>query len=55
MLEDCPAQGRLSKPRRHCGTCLECYELEDKLKVGMVTNMYDTVGPLLSSGKVIRI
>jgi selenium metabolism protein YedF len=38
-----------------CGTCLEYYKLKDKLKVGKVTNMYDTVNSLLSAGKVIKI
>lgn len=38
-----------------CGTCLEYYQLKDKLKVGQVTNMYDTVDSLLSAGKVIKI
>jgi len=38
-----------------CGTCLEYYELKDKLEVGMVTNMYDTVDSLLSAGKIIKI
>jgi len=38
-----------------CGTCLEYYQLKDKLKVGAVTNMYDTVESLLSADKVIKI
>jgi selenium metabolism protein YedF len=38
-----------------CGTCLEYYQLKDKLKVGLITNMYDTVDSLLSAGKVIKI
>ena len=38
-----------------CGTCLEYYQLKDKLKVGQITNMYDTVDSLLSAGKVIKI
>jgi selenium metabolism protein YedF len=38
-----------------CGTCLEYYQLKDKLKVGQVTNMYDTVGSLLAAGKIIKI
>jgi selenium metabolism protein YedF len=38
-----------------CGTCLAYYELTEKLDVGMVTNMYETVESLLSSDKVIRI
>jgi selenium metabolism protein YedF len=38
-----------------CGTCLNHYQIKDKLKVGKVTNMYDTVDSLLSADKVIRI
>jgi len=38
-----------------CGTCLEYYQLKDKLKVGAVTNMYETVDSLLSAGKIIKI
>ena len=38
-----------------CGTCLEYYQLKDKLKVGLITNMYDAVDSLLSAGKVIKI
>jgi len=38
-----------------CGTCLDYYKLKDKLKVGLVTNMYDTVDSLLSAGKIIKI
>ena len=38
-----------------CGTCLEYYHLKDKLRVGLVTNMYDTVDSLLSAAKVIKV
>ena len=38
-----------------CGTCLENYQLKEKLEVGLVTNMYDTVVSLLCAGKVIKI
>jgi len=38
-----------------CGTCLDYYKLKDKLKVGLVTNMYDTVDSLLSADKIIKI
>ena len=38
-----------------CGTCLEFYGLKTKLKVGLVTNMYDTVQSLFSAGKVIKV
>ncbi len=38
-----------------CGTCLEFYEIKGRLRVGQVTNMYDTVQSLLAAGKVISI
>lgn len=38
-----------------CGTCLDYYNLREKLKVGQVTNMKSTVNSLLASEKVIRI
>jgi selenium metabolism protein YedF len=38
-----------------CGTCLNHYQLKDKLKVGNVTNMYDTVESLLGAEKIVRI
>ncbi len=38
-----------------CGTCLVYYGINDKLRVGKVTNMYETVDILLSAGKVINI
>lgn len=37
-----------------CGTCLGFFELEDKLLVGEVSNMYEIV-EVLSSARVIRI
>jgi selenium metabolism protein YedF len=38
-----------------CGTCLNHFQLKEKLMVGKITNMYDTVDSLLSAEKVIRI
>ena len=38
-----------------CGTCLKYYNLTDKLRVGQVTNMYDTIDTLLAAGKVITV
>jgi len=37
-----------------CGTCLNFFELTDKLAVGRVSNMYDIVEKLSKAGKVIR-
>jgi len=38
-----------------CGTCLEYYQLKDRLRVGEVTNMFDTVASLLSADKVLKV
>lgn len=38
-----------------CGACLNFYKLEDKLKAGKVSNMYDILGTMKSSAKVITI
>jgi len=40
---------------RSCGTCLDYYGLKDKLQVGTVTNMYDTVEALTSGDVIIKI
>ncbi len=37
-----------------CGTCLNHYELTDKLKVGSVTNMYEIVEKMARARLVIR-
>jgi selenium metabolism protein YedF len=36
-----------------CGTCLEHFQLEDKLRVGKVTNMYEVIETLNQASKVI--
>ena len=55
VLETLELLGKAGVSILSCGTCLEYYGLRDKLKVGLVTNMYDTVDSLLSAEKVIRI
>ena len=37
-----------------CGTCLDYYGLKDKLKVGIVSNMYDIAQSLLEADRLIR-
>ena len=37
-----------------CGTCLDFYNLKDKLKVGEVTNMYDIVKNMESASSIIK-
>ncbi len=38
-----------------CGTCLEYLKLQDKLKVGRVSNMYDITEKLMNSKQVMTI
>ncbi len=38
-----------------CGTCLDFYNVSDKLTVGAVTNMYTITEKLLHAGKVITL
>ena len=37
-----------------CGTCLDFYGLKEKLRVGVVSNMYDIAEAQLTAAKVIR-
>lgn len=37
-----------------CGTCLDYYNVKDKLAVGSVTNMYSIVEAMAEAGKIIR-
>lgn len=37
-----------------CGTCLDYYNLKDKLAVGTVTNMYSIVETMNSAGRILR-
>ena len=36
-----------------CGTCLQHFGIEDKLRVGKVTNMFDIIESLNAAAKVI--
>ncbi len=36
-----------------CGTCLEHFGIEDRLKIGRVTNMYEVIETLQEAGKVV--
>jgi len=37
-----------------CGTCLDFYGLKEKLRVGMVSNMYDITQSLLEADHLVR-
>jgi peroxiredoxin family protein len=36
-----------------CGTCLDFYGLKEKVKVGMISNMYDIVQSLMEADRLI--
>jgi selenium metabolism protein YedF len=38
-----------------CGTCLNYFELTEKLAVGQVSNMYDIAETMLNAGKVVHL
>ena len=37
-----------------CGTCIDFYGLKDKMKVGVISNMYDIVQSLIGADRLIR-
>lgn len=37
-----------------CGTCLDFYNLKDRLQVGMVSNMYEIAELLTTSGRIVK-
>lgn len=53
-LEDLKEMEAMGVEIRTCGTCLNHYGLDDKLRVGEVTNMYDITESLMKAAKVIR-
>lgn len=38
-----------------CGTCLDYYQVKEKLRVGSITNMYDTMDALLAATRCITV
>lgn len=53
-LEDLKAMEEQGVEILTCGTCLDYYEVKDKLAVGSVTNMYSIVEAMAEAGKIIR-
>jgi intracellular sulfur oxidation DsrE/DsrF family protein len=37
-----------------CGTCLDFYQLKEKLSVGEISNMYDIAQSLLEADRLVR-
>ena len=60
-VEDSPVLGVLKELEAKgveiysCGTCLDYFGLKDRLAVGQITNMYDTVEHLTGASLVVRI
>jgi hypothetical protein len=38
-----------------CGTCLDYFQLKEKVAVGTVSNMYTIAEALLGAGKVVAV
>ncbi len=60
-VEDSPVLGVLKELEAKgveiysCGTCLDYFGLKDRLAVGQITNMYDTVEHLTGASLVVRL
>jgi selenium metabolism protein YedF len=55
VLEELQELEKLGVEIFSCGTCLDYFKLKDKLQVGNVTNMYDTVENIARAGRCITI
>lgn len=55
VLDDLKALEAAGVSILSCGTCLNYFELKDKLAVGMISNMYDIAGAMLGAGNLVRI
>lgn len=55
ILEDLQALSERGVRLLACGTCLNFYEMRDRLAVGEVTNMYTIAETMLRAGKVVAV
>jgi len=53
-LEDLKSMAAQGVEILTCGTCLDYYNLKEKLAVGQVTNMYSIVEAMEAAGKIIK-
>lgn len=53
VLEDLKQLEREGVQILVCGTCLNYFEIKDKLAVGVVSNMYDIVEIMNSAGRLL--
>ncbi|MCX8118747.1 MAG: sulfurtransferase-like selenium metabolism protein YedF [Desulfobacterota bacterium] len=54
VLEDLKNLSQKGVSLLSCGTCLDYYGLKEKLKVGVVSNMYDIARTLFEADRLIR-
>ena len=55
VVEDLQALSERGVEILACGTCLDYYNLQDKLAVGQVSNMYTIAETMLRAGKVVNL
>ena len=55
VVEDLQALAGAGVEILACGTCLEYYDLKDRLAVGEISNMYAIAETLLSAGNVVSL
>jgi len=55
VLEDLSALEKAGTRILVCGTCLDFFGLKDKLRAGMISNMYDIAETMLSAGRIVSI
>jgi selenium metabolism protein YedF len=55
LLDDLKELAEMGVEILSCGTCLDYYGLKEKLAVGIVTNMYDTVEAMQAAVKCITL
>ncbi len=54
VLEDLQSLSEKGVSILSCGTCLDYYGLKEKLKVGLISNMYDIAKTLFEADRLIR-
>jgi len=55
VLDDLTALAEAGVRILVCGTCLNYFDLKDRLAVGTVSNMYDIARTMLNAGRIVRI
>jgi selenium metabolism protein YedF len=55
VLEDLQALEAEGVSMLVCGTCLNHFDIKDRLAVGLVSNMYDIAEAMLGAGKVLGL